>query len=92
MTKTCVTLTRPVSTVPTNKVFYLDGKWGNLGVASEKIGYPFSENVSATIDNFRNLGCPCEIVIKNHLDASGKLWRAIRDGDINSDQCIVTLR
>ena len=63
------------------RVFHLDGRWGNLCVASEKIGFPFTHNVDATIDNIRN--SPCEIVIKNHEDASGKLWRALRDYDFS---------
>ena len=84
---------QPIASTPNRTTtFCLDGNWGNLCVASEKIGHPFTTNVDATIDNLRNLGCPCEIIVKNHSEASGKLWRAIRDGDLNSaDHVVITL-
>jgi len=79
------------TTTETIKVFHLDGKWGNLCIAYEKIGHPFSTNVDATIDNFRCMTSPCEIIIKNHEFASGKLWRSLRDNDIDSDHVKITL-
>jgi hypothetical protein len=73
----------------TEHVFYLDGKWGNLCVASEKIGYPFTITVDATLDNLRSLG-KCEIVIHNHEKARGKLWRCLRE--LQEDGIVVTMR
>lgn len=72
-------------------VFILDGNWGNLCVASEKIGFPFTSHVDATIDNLRNFG-KCEIIVKNHTNASGKLLRSLRDNDIESPDVTITLR
>jgi len=89
MTKPRAPTAKP--TVQQTKVFYLDGKWGNLCVASEKIGHPFTTNVDATIDNLRNLGYPCEIIIKNHELASGNLWRSLRDNDVDSDHVVIKL-
>ena len=76
--------------VRTPIVYTFDAKNGeNLQAQAMRLGGPFGANIDATIDNLRNLG-GCEVVVKNHGMASGKLWRALRDELI--DNVRVTLK